>query len=155
MLRWGSLTAGDAVHRSLEEVTSNVYRAEHPEDLFDLIMRWRLAESPSPIDFYQQMMAGARFNASAAVAEIPCPRLVIHGADDRYVPLVNAAALAEAIPDARLRVIEDAGHLVFIEKAKEVSAEIVSFLKPGKWWRVREALKLQEARKSLVSEKLQ
>jgi pimeloyl-ACP methyl ester carboxylesterase len=37
-----------------------------------------------------------------------------HDAEDRYVPVANAGALAGAIPDARLRVLEDAGHLVFI-----------------------------------------
>lgn len=70
------------------------------------------------------------------------------------MPLANTAALAEAIPDARLCIIEGAGHLVFIEKAKEVNTEIVSFLKPGRWWRMREALKLQEAQKGFSSEKL-
>jgi uncharacterized protein YlzI (FlbEa/FlbD family) len=60
---------------------------------------------------------------------------VIHGSDDRYVPLANAVALAEAIPDSTLRVLDDARHLVFIEQAEEVNEEIISFLKPHKRWR--------------------
>jgi pimeloyl-ACP methyl ester carboxylesterase len=55
---------------------------------------------------------------------------VIHGAEDRYVPVANAAALAAAIPDGRLRVLEDAGHLVFIERFADVNREVVRFLKP-------------------------
>jgi hypothetical protein len=55
---------------------------------------------------------------------------VIHGAEDRYVPVANAAALAGAIPAARLRVLDNAGHLVFIERFADVNREVVSFLKP-------------------------
>jgi predicted dienelactone hydrolase len=75
-------------------------------------------------------MAGARFDISGEVKNIGSPTLVIHGSEDRYVPVANATALAESIPGARLRILEDAGHLVFIERSKEVNKEIVSFLKP-------------------------
>jgi pimeloyl-ACP methyl ester carboxylesterase len=78
------------------------------------------------------VMYGTRFDASRDVGRISSPTLVIHGADDRYVPVTNAAALAEAIPGARLRVLGDAGHLIFIERAEDVNEEIVSFLEPRK-----------------------
>lgn len=131
MLGGGSLNPERAARQGLEGATSDSYRAEQPEE-FDLILRWRLADSSSLSDYYQQMMAGTRFDAAFAVRNITSPTLVIHGTEDRYVPVANAAALAEAIPDATLRVIDGAGHLVFIEQAKEVNEEIVSFLKPHK-----------------------
>jgi hypothetical protein len=46
------------------------------------------------------------------------------------VPVANAAALAEAIPGAKLRILGDAGHLVFIERPGDVNREVVTFLKP-------------------------
>jgi hypothetical protein len=55
---------------------------------------------------------------------------VIHGAEDRYVPAANAVALAEAIPGSRLMVLEEAGHLVFIERFADVNREVVTFIKP-------------------------
>jgi 3-oxoadipate enol-lactonase len=131
MLGWGSLSSESAVRRGLETATSDAYRAEHPEE-FDRIARWRLADSPSLPDYYRQVMSGTQFDASRDVERISSPTLVIHGADDRYVPVTNAAALAEAIPGARLRVLGDAGHLVFIERAEDVNEEIVSFLEPRK-----------------------
>src|SRR5918999_407606 len=76
------------------------------------------------------MRAGARFDASREVGSITSPTLVIHGSEDRYVPLANAAALAKAIPGARLRVLDDAGHLIFIERFADVNREVVTFLKP-------------------------
>ena len=75
------------------------------------------------------MRAGAGFDVSHDVGQITSPTLVIHGADDRYVPAANAAALAEAIPDSRLRVLDDAGYLVFIERYADVNREVVTFLK--------------------------
>ena len=129
MLGWGALSPESAARRGLEMATSDAYRDENPDE-FNLILRWRLADSPSLATYYQQAMAGARFDASHDVENIVSPTLVIHGADDRYMPVANAVALAEAIPGAKLRVFEDAGHLVFIERAEEVNEEIVSFLEP-------------------------
>jgi hypothetical protein len=36
--------------------------------------------------------------------------------------------LARAVPRSRLRVLEGAGHLIFIEEAEEVNEEVASFL---------------------------
>lgn len=130
MLGWGSFTPEGAIRRGLETATSDTYRAEHPEE-FEQLVHWRLADSPSLSDYYEQLMAGAHFDISRDVGNIISQTLVIHGAKDHYIPLANATALAEAIPKAKLRVIDGAGHLVFIEKAEEVNEEIVSFLEPS------------------------
>ena len=129
MLGWGSLTAEGVVRRGLETATSRTYRAEHGDE-FEQIVAWRLADSPSEASYYEQARAGAGFDLSRDVGHITSPTLVIHGAEDRYVPVANAAALAGAIPGARLRVLDHAGHLVFIERFSDVNREVVSFLKP-------------------------
>jgi 3-oxoadipate enol-lactonase len=100
------------------------------QEEFERIVRWRLADSASLSAYYEQMRTGARFDAYEEVGSITSPTLVIHGAEDRYVPVANAEALAGAIPDAKLRVIGDAGHLVFIERFADVNREVVTFLKP-------------------------
>ena len=128
MIGFPALSPEGAVRRGLEAATSEVYRADRPEE-FEQIVGWRLADSPSLSTYYEQMRAGARFDASAEAGSITSPTLVIHGAEDRYVPVANAAALAEAIPGARLRVLENAGHLVFIERFADVNREVVTFLK--------------------------
>ena len=53
MFGCGSLSAESAVRRGLGEATSEAYRAEHPEE-FDLIVRWRLADSLSLSDYYRR-----------------------------------------------------------------------------------------------------
>jgi 3-oxoadipate enol-lactonase len=129
MIGWPSLSTERAVRRGLETSTSDSYRAEKGEE-FERIVRWRLADSPSLSAYYEQARAGARFDLSRDVEHITSPTLVIHGSEDRYVPVANAVALAEAIPDSKLRVLGDAGHLVFIERFADVNRAVVRFLKP-------------------------
>ena len=131
MIGWPSLSNEVAIRRGLETATSDAYRTERPEE-FEQIVRWRLADSPSLSAHYEQMRAGASFDVSHDVGSITSPTLVIHGAEDRYVPVANAAALAEEVPESRMRILDDAGHLVFIERFAEVNREIVTFLKPRK-----------------------
>jgi pimeloyl-ACP methyl ester carboxylesterase len=129
MLGLGATNRADAVRRGLETATSKAYRTEHPEE-YEQLLEWRIIDAPSQPSYLEQMMAGARFDVSSRVRDIRAPTLVLHGDDDRVVPVANAEALAEAISGATLRVFEDAGHLVFIERAEEVNEEIISFLKP-------------------------
>jgi 3-oxoadipate enol-lactonase len=129
MLGWGSFSAEGAVRRSLRTATSGAYREERGEE-FEQLVGWRLADAPSEAAYNEEAMAGAGFDLSRYVEHITSPTLDLHGAEDRYVPVANAAALAGAIPGARLRVLEKAGHLVFIERFAEVNREVVAFLKP-------------------------
>jgi pimeloyl-ACP methyl ester carboxylesterase len=128
MIGWPSLSIERTIRRGLQTATSEAYRIERPDE-FEQIVRWRLADSPSLSVYYEQMRAGARFDVSRDVRSITSPTLVIHGAEDRYVPVANATALAEAVPEAELRVLDDAGHLVFIERFADVNREVVAFLK--------------------------
>jgi pimeloyl-ACP methyl ester carboxylesterase len=59
--------------------------------------------------------------------------LVLHGSEggEGFLYKESARALAESIPNARLRLIEGAGHLVFIERAAEVNREVLEFLAEG------------------------
>ena len=127
MFGWGAFGPEAAARRGLEAATSRAYRARHAEEFEGIVAR-RLAESPPLAAYYAQAMAGARFDVSGEVGRITSPALVIRGSEDRYVPPANARALAEAIPGARLRVFEDAGHLVFIERSADVNREVVRFL---------------------------
>jgi 3-oxoadipate enol-lactonase len=130
MFGLGALSPKQAARRGLEAATSKRYRAESPQE-FERIVEKRLSDSPSVASYYGQAISGSRFDDSAEVGRISSPTLVIHGSEDRYVPPSNARALAEAIPNARLRILEGAGHLVFIERAAEVNMEVLKFLGEG------------------------
>ncbi|CAA9413936.1 MAG: Beta-ketoadipate enol-lactone hydrolase [uncultured Rubrobacteraceae bacterium] len=130
MMGLGTFSAEAAARKALVAATGDAYREEKPEE-FEQIVHWRLADSSSAASYYEQAKAGARFDLSGDVGHVTSPTLVIHGAEDRYVPPANARALADAIPGAKLRVLEDAGHLVFVERFADVNREVVRFLKSG------------------------
>jgi pimeloyl-ACP methyl ester carboxylesterase len=52
------------------------------------------------------------------------PTAVVHGGNDRIIPLDCAEQYAELLSAARLRVVADAGHLVELERPVEVAALI-------------------------------
>jgi 3-oxoadipate enol-lactonase len=101
----GALSAKQAVRSGLKGATSERYRAENPEE-FERIVEKRLADSPSLASYYRQAMAGGRSAPTGVGGLIPPPPLVVHGSEDRYVPPSGGRALAEAIPNARLRLVE-------------------------------------------------
>ncbi|HWQ84403.1 MAG TPA: alpha/beta fold hydrolase, partial [Anaerolineales bacterium] len=60
--------------------------------------------------------------------EIKVPCLVMAGREDFLFPPEHQAILADRLPDARLELIERAGHNPQIERTAEVLAAIRSFL---------------------------
>jgi len=59
---------------------------------------------------------------------ITLPALVVHGSDDQLIPLAEARAMADAIPDAHFAVIPAAGHLAPLEQAVNTGRVIREFL---------------------------
>lgn len=59
---------------------------------------------------------------------VKVPTLLIHGAQDRVVPLEYAQNACRLIPDCRLEIIDECGHCPHIEKASEFNEAVISFL---------------------------
>ncbi len=72
----------------------------------------------------EQMRAITGHNTSARLPDISAPTLVVHGTLDQMLPVENAHMIADLIPDARLEILEDTGHLFFWEHP-ERSAELL------------------------------
>jgi 3-oxoadipate enol-lactonase len=62
------------------------------------------------------------------LAGINVPTLVVVGAEDALTPPAGARAMAAAIPDARLAIIEGAGHLASLEQPEAFTGAVRSFL---------------------------
>lgn len=60
-----------------------------------------------------------------ALSEIKMPLHIWHGATDRIISPDQARLIAREVPDARLRVFEDAGHMVYVDKFEELLREVV------------------------------
>jgi pimeloyl-ACP methyl ester carboxylesterase len=80
---------------------------------------------PAPIPtLMAQLSAIVGHDTSGRLAEIEVPTLVVHGTADRLLESVNGELLARLIPDARLELLEGAGHMFFWEQP-ERSAKLV------------------------------
>jgi 3-oxoadipate enol-lactonase len=60
---------------------------------------------------------------------IRVPVLVVAGAEDATFPVAEARAMADAIPGARLHVLEDTAHLAALENPGQVNALIADFIR--------------------------
>ena len=62
-------------------------------------------------------------------ARIVAPTLVIAGADDPSTPPATCAVLADAIPGARMQVINGAAHILNVERPGEFNRMLGMFLR--------------------------
>lgn len=69
------------------------------------------------------------FNITDRLGEIAAPTLVMCGSQDRMTPMRKAQYLVDHIPDAHFEVIEDAGHMLMLEKPKQVAKILSGFMK--------------------------
>ena len=63
------------------------------------------------------------------LATITQPVLVVHGADDRIVPVAAGEYFAEHLPDVRFEVFEETGHWLQLERPQRFADGLRSFLK--------------------------
>ncbi len=88
-----------------------------------------MAEAVGPTGFERQQLAiMGRPDGRADLSAIRCPTLVACGRQDALTPYDLHKEMADAIPGARLEVIEDAGHLTPIEQPQAVSTLLRTWL---------------------------
>ena len=67
------------------------------------------------------------FDLVLALRDLRVPAFVVHGRQDP-IPLASSEAVAQAL-GARLLVLEDCGHVPYVERAAELFAPLLAFLK--------------------------
>lgn len=102
-------------------------------DLADL--RFRASTRDGVQEAYRRMFPAPRQSAldaithdPADIARIAAPTLIVHGRDDRVIPVDNAFALLRLIDDARLHVYGRCGHWTQIEYADDFARLVRDFL---------------------------
>jgi len=102
------------------------YGPDAPEALKRLGQQLMAANSPEVLvgDF----LACDAFDVMSRLAEIAAPTLVVTGTADRLTPVKYAGFLAQNIPGAQLVQIENAGHMVMLERPQEVREAVACFV---------------------------
>ncbi len=84
--------------------------------------------APSTTGYLYQLMALAGWTSLPALPFLDKPVLVMMGENDPIVPLSNGKLLAGSLPDARLEVFEDAGHLFLMTHPDKTMKLLRDFL---------------------------
>jgi len=82
----------------------------------------------APEAFARQLAASSRHDALERLPSLEMPVHVIGGERDILVPVWKSAELAEAIPGARLTVLERAPHGLSLERAEEFNRLVLDFV---------------------------
>jgi pimeloyl-ACP methyl ester carboxylesterase len=100
-------------------------RDEHADRIAEDVRR-RLEHEFDEAAYQAQLMAAAMHNCTSRLGRIDVPALVIHGDEDRVVPVANAHLIAGRLRDARLHLLTGTGHL-YTTEAPEADAEVARF----------------------------
>jgi pimeloyl-ACP methyl ester carboxylesterase len=73
-----------------------------------------------------QMQAVIGHDTSARLSSIDKPTLVIHGTEDRMLPVTNGELIARLVPNARLELLEGVGHMFWWEQPERSAALVRS-----------------------------
>jgi pimeloyl-ACP methyl ester carboxylesterase len=65
------------------------------------------------------------------LSQIAVPVLIVHGRDDMLVPVADSIWLAPRLPDARLEIFEDTGHLAMLERPIRFNDLLAEFASTG------------------------
>jgi pimeloyl-ACP methyl ester carboxylesterase len=101
--------------------------AAHPERLPAPLVAEQLRGSGKP-GFVDALDALTDYPIRDRLGEIAAPTLVVWGADDALVPVRDAWEFGALIPDARVVVYEDTGHVAMLERPDAFNALLADFL---------------------------
>lgn len=119
-----ALWAATRRSRSLVAAGVRAATADPPPGLVD--EAWALARRPNAGEAWRAFQRvevsseGLRTDLSARFGDLSVPTLLIHGRQDRFVPVAWAERAAAAIPDARLEEL-DCGHWATRERPNRVN----------------------------------
>jgi len=139
-----TLTPGLAALRAYEPSEENMRRmlldcfAVDPSIITDELVRTRYEASiaPGAFETYTEMFSERHAGSQLAITEdetraITTPALVLHGMQDKVVPVEVAWNMARLLPNADLAVFGRCGHWTQIERAADFNAVVSRFLAGG------------------------
>lgn len=123
----GDLNRSDAVRRFMIPAFTADFYAAHGETVEE-VCRLREENVVPETVYLSQLRSATSFDAESRVGGIEAETLILTGDADIVVPPQNSRNLAQAIPNAKLEVIENSGHMFFIERAAEFNRIVSQFV---------------------------
>jgi pimeloyl-ACP methyl ester carboxylesterase len=108
-LRYHSRLLYDQTKRLLSPVDAELV------DRLTELREARLRYPPPILGYMWQLWSGAMWSSLPWLASVGTPALVLHGEADELVPPANAVQLARLLPESRLHVLANEGHLLVFD----------------------------------------
>ncbi len=97
-------------------------------ELLAQVRQWVAANDRTVYPAVYKLLAEADIGLEESIRSIGCPTLVMTGTHDILIPSENSRLLAERIRGSKLVLIEDAGHIFFVEQPDAASAALLGFI---------------------------
>ncbi|MGH1423531.1 MAG: alpha/beta fold hydrolase [Pseudooceanicola sp.] len=118
------------LEEALREVMLPEYFAPGPGRIAAMNQFLEMGQALGATVFASQMRAlQRRRDQQATLRKIRVPALVMCGDQDTLTPVKRHEFMAELIPNSRLAVVPDAGHLLPIERPDQTTAQLQAWLK--------------------------
>jgi pimeloyl-ACP methyl ester carboxylesterase len=111
---------------AVDFIIRSSWGADAPDTLSNRGKKSMLQTDPAVL--YGDFLACDCFDIRPKLNQIHIPTLVISGTEDKMTPLKYSRYLAENVADARLIIIEGAGHFSMLQKPRMVANAIVEFM---------------------------
>ena len=103
-------------------------RTGRDPDVLRSHLRLRMQRKPSWTGYAHQVYAAWGWSSLPWLRKLRMPALVLCGDDDPIMPVANSRLMARLLPDARLHVVRDGGHLFMVDQPESVMGVIEAFL---------------------------
>lgn len=110
-----------------QRVSGDIYGGDFRRDTGLVTEAFRHIRWQSRLGYYLQLAAAAGWTSIHWLHELEQPTLLMAGADDPIVPLLNAQLMRWLIPNAELEVF-DCGHLFLLTRPQQSARAIEEFL---------------------------
>ncbi len=101
-----------------------MFGEEPPQDVIDV---WDYSREMTARVTWKPWMWSLQLPAMLKLVETPT--LVIWGEEDQIVPIDSGRQYSEILPNSRLQIVEEAGHVVELEEPERVAELVTSFVR--------------------------
>lgn len=116
----------NAFESAVDLIHENCFSANASPELVQLSKR-QMMEMRPPV-MLGDFLACNKFNVMGQLERVATPTILICGAEDKMTPVKYSEFLREGIPNAQLQIIENAGHLVMLERPDLVAELLKQFV---------------------------
>jgi pimeloyl-ACP methyl ester carboxylesterase len=123
-----NLTPGERVRKFFRPAFTERFSREHRDEV-EKVCRLRESNEVAEVVYLAQLRAAFSFNSENEIGAIEKETLVLTGDADNIVPMRNSVNLAEKLPHAALKIIENGSHMFFVENADEFNRIVTEFVR--------------------------